>query len=312
MRYRFLSALLITVIAVGSYWYVATAHVCPVPLSYRLGTLDDHFGLSAEEAKEYLTAAEATWETAANRDLFVYDEAANLTVNFLFDDRQALADRESAQSAALDERRMENEKLISTIESLQADYERLLETYNNSVAAYESRLQAYNQTVQRYNDQGGAPEGVYRELQAEQQALDTEAGSLQVRSDELNSLAERLNQLQNESNDRVAAYNRDVHRYNRQFGYEREFTQGDYTGKGITIYKFSSTAELVTVLTHEFGHALGIDHVEAEGSVMYYLLTNESETPVLSDDDIQALLEVCGSQDSWQDKLRRSIRNLLN
>ncbi len=311
MRFRFLSALLITVLIGVSYWYIATATVCPVPLSYRLGTLDDHFGITPEQAKERIAIAEKVWEDEAGRELFNYDESADFTVNFVFDDRQAFADSEMAQSAALDERRAENESLIESTNQLQTEYETLLNAYNDSVANYETRLATYNQTVRRYNDQGGAPQSAYQDLERQKSSLDTEAGNLQVRADEIEDLAQQLNRLQAESKDRVDAYNREVQRYNRQFGYEREFTQGDYVGKGINIYKFSSDAELVSVLTHEFGHALGIGHVEDESSVMYYLLTDESETPTLSEADKTALLEVCGDGTGLAQELRRLIRNTI-
>ena len=311
MRFRFLSALFIAAAAGTTYWYVTTKNICPAPLQYRLGELDSSFSISADEAKQHLLTAELIWEQAADRELFVYDESADFTVNFVFDDRQALADSESVQSASLDQKRLENETIISTIETLQTDYDALLQAYNSSVTAYESRLAAYNQTVRQYNDQGGAPQSVYADLQAEQRALDAEANGLQIRSDELNSLVTQLNRLQAESNQRVESYNREVQRFNRQFGYEREFTQGDYQGDSINIYKFSSDAELISVLTHEFGHALGIEHVEDDSSVMYYLLLDESETPTLSDADKAALQEVCGDGTGFTYELRRFIRNTI-
>lgn len=311
MKFRFLAALLIVAVTATTYWYISTANECPTPLAYRLGQLDDHFAITPEEAKEYLTQAEQVWETAAGRNLFVYDESAPFVVDFIFDDRQALADSEAVQSAELDEKRSESEGLIKILEEMQSSYQELSSAYNTRVAAYEDRLNTYNQTVRKYNDRGGAPADEYARLQEEQEALDRESGAIQVQAEELNNLASQLNELANRSNALIEDYNRDVRRFNNLYGYEREFTQGDYDGSKINIYKFSSAAELVTVLTHEFGHALGIGHVEDESGVMYYLLTDESENPTLTEADIAAFAQVCGTGNEIQHTLRRIIRSAI-
>lgn len=312
MRFRFLTALIFALAIGGTYLYLSKSAVCPTPIYYRLGALDDHFTITNEEAISYMKRAEAVWEESIGRDLFIYDESADFTINFIFDNRQAMADSELLQSEALDKKRTENDTLAETIENLQKSYQELSSTYNQSVATYEDRLRSYNQTVSSYNDRGGAPTSEYERLQTEQQALDREVGSLQVRADELNELAERLNQLGSRSNELVESYNSEVQRFNKQFGYSREFTQGDYQGSDINIYKFSSEAELVSVLTHEFGHALGIGHVEGEDSVMYYLLTNATENPVLSDTDKTAFVSTCGTGTEITHTIRRIIREAVS
>lgn len=311
MRFRFLVALLFALTVGGAYWYLSTAYVCPAPLQYRLGQLDDHFNINREQAIAYMERAERVWENDTGRDLFVYDESADFVIDFVFDDRQAMADNETALSASLDSKRDENETLQRTIEELQQNYQNLSDAYNSSVRQYEERLQAYNQTVSNYNDRGGAPESEYGKLQREQEALDREVGSLQVRADEINTLANRLNELGNRSNELIEAYNKEVQRFNKQFGYTREFTQGDYQGDRINIYKFSSDSEIISVLTHEFGHALGIDHVESTDSVMYYLLIDASANPVLSEDDKAAFITTCGTGRELSHTLRRFIREAI-
>ena len=151
MKLRFFSLILITVTLASAYWYAATAHVCPVPLAYRLGTLDADFNLTETEALAFIEQGASVWEEAAQRDLFYYDDSADFTINFTFDERQARANSEARTSESLDERRNENEQLISTITEPQNDYEQLLENYNQSAAEYEEQLEQYNQTVQRYN-----------------------------------------------------------------------------------------------------------------------------------------------------------------
>jgi hypothetical protein len=311
MQLKFFSSLLIFALLAGTYWYGSTRAVCPTPLLYKVGTLDGHFAISKEEAIAHLAKAEVAWEENAGRELFVYDENANFTVDFVFDDRQAVADNAANRSVALDAQKAKNEELYNTIAELEQKYKELSTIYESRVSSYEERLKQYNQTVRRYNDQGGAPAEEFEKLQTEQKSLDVEASELSSQAGEMNTLASEINTLGTQSNELIEAYNRQVQQFNKDFGYSREFTQGDYTGSNINIYKFSNTAELVTVLTHEFGHALGIDHVEGEGSVMYYLLTDESEHPSLSEEDVVAFMATCGTGNELSHTIRRVIRETL-
>lgn len=311
MRFSYLLALTLTLAGAGTFWYKSTAAVCPIPLGYRLGTIDGHFNLTKEDAIAQLAEAERVWEEYANQELFYYDENADLTVEFVFDDRQASADSETSQRQALDTQKEENEAIFAKIDELQGEYESRTKEYQKSVGEYEARLNAYNQKVNQYNDQGGAPSDVYKELEQEKERLASESRTLNGTATELNTLAEKINELGGQGNRLVEAYNREVEVYNNEFGYSREFTQGDYQGDQINVYKFSDTIELQKVLVHEFGHALGIDHVEGESSVMYYLLGDMSTAPSLSREDREAFVSVCGNGDTWQDKIRRTIRNIL-
>ena len=311
MRFPFLVALITSIALAGTVWYQNTKTECPTPLAYKVNQIDSHFNLSVEQAKAHVAAAEAVWESSAGRDLFYYDENADLVIDFVFDDRQAMADSEVSQKQQLDTKQDENDKLRKTIEELQKKYEEDAAGYERAVDAYERELTLYNNKVQSYNDQGGAPTEAYGELEAEKNSLNKTSSELDATSDRLNELAGKINELGNTSNKLVDEYNKEVEQYNEQFGFSREFTQGDYHDGIISIYKFSNERELVAVLTHELGHALGIDHVEGESSVMYYLLTDSDSAPVLSVEDTEAFTTMCGAEESIQGKIRQIIRNAL-
>ncbi len=303
---------LVTSIAVsGTFWYQSTAHVCPVPLTYRLGQVDSHFNISREEAIERLKEAEIAWEEKTGRELFQYDENGTLVIDFVFDDRQAEADSEGAARQVLDEKFAETESLKKTIEDLQKDYDERTKRYEADVATYETALNRHNERVTRYNDQGGAPAGIFDELERERQSLDNRSRELATDAAALNELAQNINTLGQKSNELIEAYNRDVEAYNTQYGFAKEFTQGDYQDGVISIYTFSSREELVTVLIHEFGHALGIDHVDDSSAVMYYLLKESSSIPALTNSDIAAFTAVCGTGDERLAEVRRLIREFL-
>lgn len=311
MRFPFLVALITSIALAGTVWYKQTATICPTPLAYKVNQIDSHFNITVEQAKAHVAVAEAVWEKGAGRDLFYYDENADLVIDFVFDDRQALADSEMSQKQQLDNKRDENDALRKTIEELQKEYEEDANAYERVVNAYERDLTAYNNKVQSYNDQGGAPSEAYDELEAEKNSLNRTSGELDATSDRLNELAGKINELGNNSNKLVDEYNREVETYNEQFGFSREFTQGDYFDGTISIYKFSDDRELVAVLTHELGHALGIEHVEDPSSVMYYLLEDSDFAPVLSAEDTEAFMAVCGTGESIEGKVRETIRNIL-
>lgn len=310
MRTQYFISLIVALMVAGTFWYHSTANVCPVPLAYRLGELDSSFALSPEAARAHIEAAAAVWETGVERDLFVYDETADFTINFQFDERQEFADSESAQRRSLDAQKAENDRLIADLERLEGEYETLAASYSTRLDQYEADLTAYNQRVSRYNDQGGAPQEVFAALEAERIELNQRSAELGRTADQLNQLVNRINQLGADTNRRVDAYNRQVDAYNEEFGYSREFTQGDYQGDRINIYKFSTENELVTVLAHEFGHALGIDHVDDPDSLMYYLMDDTDQVPALGTADRRAYLEVCGAEQSFAQRVRHWIRSL--
>ena len=198
-----------------------------------------------------------------------------------------------------------------TLQSLQTEYNQLVSRHEENVADYEARLLNYNQRVTQYNDQGGAPREVFAELEEEREELNQISASLNRTTSEINTLAEQINQIGGRGNRLVEAYNQEVSIYNEEFGRSGEFTQGDFQGDRINIYKFSSDNEVVTVLAHEFGHALGMGHVEDESALMYYLLEDPNGEPEITEADLQSYYEVCGTEETFASQLRRVIRNLL-
>lgn len=311
MRSSYLFALGLSLVVAGTYWYQSTAYICPTPLEYRLGNLDEQFGISSTTAREYIARAESYWEEATGRNLFIYNEDAEFTIDFVFDQRQEDANEQEISRANLDAKWVESEEVKSTIETLQAGYDELAREHKSDIENYEQRLTAYNERVTQYNDQGGAPADVFAELEQERETLNRLSSQLNETASELNQIAAEINQLGERGNQLVDRYNQEVKNYNERFGHAGEFTQGDYQGDTINIYKFSSENEVVTVLAHEFGHALGLDHVEDETALMYYLLEDPNSLPELSTADLQLFNEVCGQEDTLAHEVRRIIRNLL-
>ncbi len=303
MRIPFAGALIVTLVASCGYFYYVAGSICPAPLSYRIGSLDERFNLTQEEAQVAISEAEAVWEDVMGKNLFSYDDNGTLGIHFLYDQRQELSNTEDLLQEKLDATETVSDAMRDTYATLVAKYNEERLFYTQKVEAYEARLFTYNAEVEKYNERGGAPSDVYanlenekRQLSREQVVLGTFANKLSSRVAEINAVGEKANKI-------VNTYNQGVDVYNNTFGTAREFTQGDYTNNIINIYTFENHTELVLVLVHEMGHALGLNHVENNASVMHYLLHGGKEGSTLTEKDIALSAEdltefdkVCGQK----------------
>ncbi len=301
MRPLFSYTLLFALMFVIAFVLYGAYTTCQVPMTYSIGELDAEFQLTKKEAIAALKDAEALWEEAAGMELFTYQEVGGMTVNFIYDERQAYADAEAETRAELDEVKSVNQSLNEQYEALLETYNNLQQAYETKVAIYESDVEEYNDTVARYNSQGGAPKEAYEKLQNDSDALDQTRLELQEEEETLRGLVAQINELSERGNEVIASYNEEVEEYNETFGETREFTQGTYTNNGtIDIYSFESPYELRLVLAHELGHALGIGHVLGTESVMYFLIGGQSNPLVLTDEDKAAFMSMCGEGSFWR------------
>jgi DNA repair exonuclease SbcCD ATPase subunit len=286
--------LIIALVLGGVYFYNTASAVCDVPIAYRIGVLAPQFGLTEEEARAAVTEAESIWEDATGLNLFSYDAGGELAVNFIYDERQAETNAELVLREQLEERQHLTEEIKAQYDLLSAKYDELKASYDRKVAAYEERLAAHNAEVQRWNESGGAPAEIFKQLEDQQSELQREQRNINRTAGELNELAQDINELGERGNVIVSAYNNVVDRYNDRFHNDgEEFTQGDYQGTSINIYQYENHEELVTVLAHELGHALSLDHVEGEASFMYRLMGGQSLGSGLSPEDMAEFKRVC-------------------
>jgi len=309
MRSGFPITLFIACLFSGIYFYSFAQAVCPTPLPYRVGQLDEEFGLTLTEAETAIIEAAQVWEEATGKNLFVYDSKAEFTINFVFDERQALLEEEKRIKNKLSTAENINDVIIGTHSKLVSDYESLKLSYTTKVSEYENRLETYEQTVSEYNENGGAPADKYEALEVERKKLNQKQIELKNSSTQLSGMASEINELGDKGNALVNNYNQNVGSFNERFGESHEFTQGDYIGDRINIYTYNDIPELKTVLAHELGHSLSLDHVDDEVSVMFYLMGAQPDDLLLSENDVAEYVRVCEDMNIWDKIVSRLSTN---
>jgi len=300
MRSGFSILLMSVLLFSGGYFYYVAQAVCPAPLEYAIGKIDPSFDLTLGDARIALSDAESIWEDATGQNLFTYNPDAKFTVNFIYDERQAYTDAEGSFKQKLDQTQSVSDTLNTTYGTLLKNYDTLQVQYSQKVDQYEQAIKDHNQKVSSYNLQGGVTEEEFDRLEEKQKTLDTERIALSILAKELNSMVAEINKIGDRGNILVETYNRGVKEYNHTFGNSREFTQGTYSSdKRIDIYTYSDMQELRLVIAHEFGHALSLDHVADETSIMYFLIGEQQQPLTLTENDMAEFIRVCQTKSAW-------------
>lgn len=306
--------ILVLLAVLGGLGYVASKHresliqitkqfearllPCRSPITYSLGEIDARFGISKTALIAKLQEAERVWEKPSDKNLFEYEEKGGVVVNFVYDYRQKASDTMAAAGIQIDKSQSSFDALKAEYDSRAARIAAAKARFDAEVAAYEARQKTYNAEVAKWNRQGGAPPAVYDRLQAEKAALAADGERITSMERALNADIETLNAIGTSLNKLIAELNLNVERYN-QAGASTggEFEEGEYVSTAgtqrIDIYEYSNHTELVRVLAHELGHALGLGHVEDAEAIMYKV--NQSKSLALAQDDISALNAQCAS-----------------
>lgn len=309
MRSGFILAVMITFLFGGGYFYYVAQAICPAPLTYSIGEVDESFGLTFNDLRLALSDAENVWEDAVGQNLFIYDEEARFSINLIYDERQATTDAEGEFKDRLDQTETVTGVISQRYQQLVSSYNDLQIVYSDKVEKYEQNLTTYNAEVASYNKKGGVTQSMYDALEVRKNSLDAEQASLNTLSEELNELVREINDVGARGNSIVETYNRGVQEYNNTFGEAHEFTQGTYRSDGrIDVYSFVDTTELRLVLAHEFGHALSLDHVANEKSVMYFLMGGQSQELELTQEDTDEFIRVCSTRSFW-DTIKERVFN---
>lgn len=288
--------LLLTLLIVLVVVYGRMPRPCSRPLTYRIGTVDERFGISRQDFANAVGSAASLWNKALWRDLFREDPKGDIEVNLVYDYRQAATDKLKALSLKIDNTKSSYEELKTRFQELKAGAEQKISALKTDFDNYNAKVSAFNAENETARRQGGLPEPAYRRLQAEKEELQAMLEDLHKRQDELKETENTLNSLVVVINDIARYHNLDIVNYQKTgASLGKEFQEGHYLRKGrvesITVYHVASPNSLRCVLAHELGHALGLEHLENPQTIMHRLsLYDRFE---LTPDDLAALNALC-------------------
>jgi len=285
----------------GHHW---NSHPCDSPIEYRVGEIDSRFALSKERAAEALAIAAAVWNSAAKKTLFSSSQDSSLPVNFTFSDQQMGNRRRQAVVASAEDIRSQTGQLEAELNRLKQDYSAKKQILDADISAFRLKQASYNSRIVRLNSNGGASQSEIQSLEMERGDLARQQKALEYRVPELNSMRENLNGLVAQYNFRIDGVRRDISAINADAG--KTFLAGEYVNRygsqQIIVYEYGSFPDLVAILTHELGHALGLAHNNNPKSVMSpsseqqdreSLEAGRPASPSLSADDMRDLRARC-------------------
>jgi uncharacterized phage infection (PIP) family protein YhgE len=238
------------------------------------------------------------WSSSTDRSVVAYSPQGAIPINLIYSKKQQQLDNRDRISDRIDVKQHRLERIKVGHDSIAQSFRELKYEYEDRLNRFNRIVDDYNQTVQQINARGGANARQDSMLSAQKLRIDSLKRQLNRFHTQVENKRKLVNDLAATINRLAAQANAEVQRYNQQYGRIHKFNQGRYmkdrSGERIEIYQFSNLRDLRMVITHEIGHALGIDHVSNPSSVMYYLRGQQDiQNLKLTSEDIEALRQQC-------------------
>ena len=250
-------------------------HPLDTRLRYRIGEVDPRFHVSKQQVQNLAQQATDIWHQGTMKSLFVYDDHAKLTINLIYDERQAESIARSQELRILQNTQQYTQSEKQKIQQLHAELDRTNDELDLQKTNYQRKVDQYNQLINTLNQSHQNLDATAR-LQLDQQKnqLIIEQNQLKQQLDIYNQKVYELNRQVEQLNAVNQQYNQSVDHFNSRFQ-PRQFDKGVFDGKTINIYEFTSNEDLRVTIAHELGHALGLAHNNDPKALMYPMMKEQ-------------------------------------
>ncbi len=286
--------LLLAAVLLWVFWPTATPFKAPIGsktascdqvILWRLDSIDPAFGLSPEQAQPLIQDAASRWNQALGKEVLRYDAQHGFPIRFVFDARQ-----QQQLEQLLLERNLD--RYDDRIRDQQQDFDRQLAEFQQQKAAFEQEDQQLAAAIEAFNVQAQQADPGAAALLGKQQAeLLSRQKEHALEAEQLDAISAKLQDRQQQLNSLINDRNALLPSQPTTGLAEVGLLEQQGAKRTMTIFAYKDAHHLTLTLLHEFGHALGIDHLTDSSSIMFSQLNGSQQD--LTNADISAWQQQC-------------------